>query len=36
MSDSLKYKDVYDQSINQPDVFWGKAAEASQLEQEMG
>jgi hypothetical protein len=30
MSDSLKYKDVYEQSINQPDVFWGKAAEAVQ------
>jgi len=30
MSDSLKYKDVYEQSINQPDVFWGKAAEAIQ------
>jgi propionyl-CoA synthetase len=28
MSDSLKYQDVYDQSINQPEVFWGKAAEA--------
>ena len=26
MSDSLKYNDVYEQSINQPDVFWGKAA----------
>jgi len=26
MSNSLKYKDVYEQSINQPDVFWGKAA----------
>ncbi len=30
MSDSLKYKNVYEQSINQPDVFWGKAAEAVQ------
>jgi len=30
MSDSLKYQDVYEQSINQPDVFWGKAAEAIQ------
>jgi len=30
VSDSLKYKDVYEQSINQPDVFWGKAAEAIQ------
>ena len=28
MSDSLRYKDVYKQSIEQPDVFWGKAAEA--------
>ncbi len=30
MSDSLKYRDVYEQSINQPDSFWGKAAEAVQ------
>ena len=30
MSDLLKYKDVYEQSINQPDVFWGKAADAVQ------
>jgi len=30
MSNSLKFKDVYEQSINQPDVFWGKAAEAIQ------
>ena len=30
MSDSLRYQDVYGQSINQPDVFWGKAAEAIQ------
>jgi propionyl-CoA synthetase len=30
MSESLKFKDVYEQSINQPDVFWGKAAEAIQ------
>ena len=30
MSDSLKYQEVYEQSINQPDVFWGKAAEAIQ------
>jgi propionyl-CoA synthetase len=27
MSKSLKYKDIYEQSINKPDVFWGKAAE---------
>ncbi|HRY35878.1 MAG TPA: AMP-binding protein, partial [Smithellaceae bacterium] len=30
MSDSLKYRDVYEQSINQPDVFWGRAADAVQ------
>ncbi|MRR15944.1 MAG: hypothetical protein EG826_05765, partial [Deltaproteobacteria bacterium] len=30
MSDLLKYKDVYEQSISQPDVFWGKAAQAIQ------
>ena len=30
MSDSLNYKDTYEQSINQPDVFWGKAAKAIQ------
>lgn len=30
MSDLLKFKDVYEQSINQPDVFWGRAAEAIQ------
>jgi propionyl-CoA synthetase len=28
MSDSLRYQEVYEQSINQPDVFWGEAAEA--------
>ena len=27
MADQLKYKEIYSQSINQPDVFWGKAAE---------
>lgn len=30
MSDLLKFKDVYEQSINQPDVFWGRAAEGIQ------
>ena len=30
MSNSLKYKDVYEQSINRPDVFWGKAAQEIQ------
>src|SRR5512145_736769 len=28
MSASLKFREVYQQSITQPDVFWGKAAEA--------
>jgi propionyl-CoA synthetase len=28
MPDPLKYQAVYEQSINQPDVFWGQAAEA--------
>ncbi|MBP7232316.1 MAG: propionyl-CoA synthetase [Syntrophaceae bacterium] len=28
MSNSLKYKEVYEQSIQQPDVFWGDAAQA--------
>jgi len=28
MSDSMKYQEVYRQSISQPDVFWGKAGEA--------
>jgi len=27
MADLLKYKDIFSQSINEPDVFWGKAAE---------
>jgi len=27
MADQLKFKEVYSQSINQPDIFWGKAAE---------
>jgi len=27
MTNSLKYKDVFEQSIHQPDLFWGKAAE---------
>ena len=30
MSDLLNYKDTYEQAINQPDVFWGKAAKAIQ------
>ncbi|MBN1381405.1 MAG: propionyl-CoA synthetase [Deltaproteobacteria bacterium] len=28
--DPLKYQDVFEQSINEPDEFWGKAAEAIQ------
>jgi len=27
MADQLKYKEIFSQSINEPDVFWGKAAE---------
>ena len=27
MTDQLKFKEIYSQSINQPDIFWGKAAE---------
>ena len=27
MANQLKYKEIYSQSINQPDIFWGKAAE---------
>jgi propionyl-CoA synthetase len=27
MAGSLKFADVYNESINKPDVFWGKAAE---------
>jgi propionyl-CoA synthetase len=30
MSDALKYQGVYEQSINEPDLFWGNAAEAIQ------
>ena len=30
MSDSLTYQEVFKQSIEQPDIFWGKAAEAIQ------
>jgi hypothetical protein len=36
MADQLKFKEIYSQSINQPDIFWGKAAEDVHLEQEMG
>ena len=28
MSGNLRYKDIFDASINQPDSFWGEAAEA--------
>ena len=28
MADQLKYKEIFSQSINEPDVFWGKAAES--------
>jgi propionyl-CoA synthetase len=27
MADQLKYKEIYSQSINEPDLFWGQAAE---------
>lgn len=30
MGGSLKYEEVYKESVNQPDVFWGKAGEAIQ------
>ena len=26
MTDTLKYAEIYEQSINQPDLFWGRAA----------
>lgn len=26
MTDTLKYAEIYEQSINQPELFWGKAA----------
>ncbi|NMC90394.1 MAG: propionyl-CoA synthetase, partial [Smithella sp.] len=28
MSAGMKYLDIYKQSIEQPDLFWGKAGEA--------
>ena len=27
MANQLKYKEIYSQSINQPDIFWGEAAQ---------